>query len=246
MLQNMAEHKLLGSVALLLAFLVGAGIFYILNPLIEELPREEETTGLGVRLKERGKELRHITRRRGGIALLGGVLTVAVVLYYGVTPAAITMLLVLCVLNVIAWIDIDTQYIPPELNILLFLLGVVSIWTMPGPTLTQRIIGIFCISLPLLLIVLVVPEGFGLGDIKMMAAAGFLLGWKATLTAFFIGLITGGAYGVYLLLVKKKKGGYHFALGPFLSVGIAVALYANIGTACMNRYIEMIEIIVHQ
>ena len=32
-----------------------------------------------------------------------------------------------------------------------------------------------CVSLPLFLIVLVIPDGFGGGDIKLMFAAGFFM-----------------------------------------------------------------------
>ena len=111
------------------------------------------------------------------IELLGGVLAVLPIVYYGLNQQAITVFFVYCVLAVIAMIDMDTQYIPPELNILLAVLGLVSIWTIPGPTIVERLIGVVCISVPLLIITLIVPGAFGGGDIKMMAAVGLLLGW---------------------------------------------------------------------
>jgi leader peptidase (prepilin peptidase)/N-methyltransferase len=141
---------------------------------------------------------------------------------------------------VIAVIDIDTQYIPPELNILLAVIGLLSNWTLPGPSLLERLIGAVCIALPLILIVLIIPEGFGWGDIKMMAASGVLLGWKGNIAAFFIGLVLGGIYGIWLLARKKKGRKEHFAFGPFLSIGIAVSMYAGVGTWLVSQYIERI------
>ena len=57
-----------------------------------------------------------------------------------------------------------------------------------------------------------------------MAAAGFLLGWRATLAAAFLALVGGGLYGVWLLATRRAGRKSHFAFGPFLAGGIGVAL----------------------
>lgn len=252
----------------IVVFLIGMLIFTFLNIVIRRLPAEEDD--LQIDWKYRCPKCGHewdwkeiipiiswlknkricvhcsqkISPRDTMVEVLGGVLAVVVVLHYGISLQALTLFLLYCILTAIAFIDFDTQYIPPELNIMIAILGVLSIWTFPGPTIVERVIGLFCISIPLLLIVLIVPEGFGYGDIKMMAAAGVFLGWKATLVAFFIGLVLGGTFGTYLLLVKKKDKKYHFAFGPFLSVGIAIAAYGGWGTYVMNLYIDMIRIAI--
>jgi leader peptidase (prepilin peptidase)/N-methyltransferase len=254
---------------ILLVFLIGITVFSYLNLVIEELPKEEDVQPLRIRLTKgrsacpycghtwRVREsipvfswllnkhkcvycFEHLSARHTLIELLGGFLAVASVVYYGISVQALTVFLVLCVLSVIAFIDIDTQYIPPELNLILAVIGVISNWTLPGPTILERLIGAASVSVPLILIVLIVPNGFGWGDIKMMAAAGVLLGWKANIVAFFIGMIIGGIYGGYLLIAKKKGKKEHFAFGPFLSIGIAVSMYADIGTYLMNQYIGII------
>lgn len=181
-----------------------------------------------------------ISPRHTLIELLGGVLAVIPLFYYGLSVEALTVFLVYCVLATIAVIDMDTQYIPPELNVILAVLGLLSIITLPGPTLVERGIGVVCVSLPLLLITLIVPGAFGGGDIKMMAAIGILLGWKGTVMAFLIGLLLGGAYGAYVLVTKKMGRKEHFAFGPFLAIGIAIAIYADCGTKCMDLYIDYI------
>ncbi len=82
------------------------------------------------------------------------------------------------------------------LNVIIFIMGVVSLilqfvskensfFEMDEVTIVERLIGMVCISLPLFLIVLIIPEGFGGGDIKLMFAAGFFLGWKQTVVGFF-------------------------------------------------------------
>lgn len=249
----------------LIVFLIGIMVFSFLNIVIRRLPAEEGDLQIDwkYRCPQCGHEwiwsekipvvswLRNrrkcaycsktISPRDTLIAISGGILAIVIVVHYGIGLQALTLFLLYCILTVIAFIDFDTQYIPPELNVLIAVLGILSIWTFPGPTIIERVIGLFCISLPMLLIVLIVPEGFGYGDIKMMAAAGVFLGWKATLVAFFIGLILGGSFGAYLWLVRKKDRKFHFAFGPFLSVGIAIAAYGGLGTYWMNLYIDMLK-----
>ena len=72
-----------------------------------------------------------------------------------------------------------------------------------------------------------------------MFAAGFLLGWKATVDGFFIGLILGGIYGVICLVRRSHGKNDHFAFGPFLSVGLAITLFC--GNDLMNRYIDFLK-----
>lgn len=181
-----------------------------------------------------------ISPRHTVIELIGGVLAVVPLFYYGLSVEALTVFLVYCVLTAIAVIDMDTQYIPPELNVVLALLGLLSIVTLPGPSIIERCIGMACISIPLLIITLIVPGAFGGGDIKMMAAVGILLGWKGTVMAFLIGLLLGGCYGAYVLATKKLGRKEHFAFGPFLAIGIAISLYAGCGAVWMDRYIDYI------
>ena len=175
------------------------------------------------------------------VSLAGGILALVITGYYGTSMAALTLFLVSAVLVMITVVDAYTQTIPPVLNIILGALGFLSILTMPGISVAERVIGFFCISVPMFLIVLLVPGGFGGGDIKMMAASGILLGWKGNLAAFFIGLIIGGIYGAFLLISGKKGRKEHFAFGPCLSIGIFVSAYAGIGMRIVDQYLYMIQ-----
>jgi len=149
----------------------------------------------------------------------------AVFLFSYLEPVqAIFSFALFCILLCITMIDADTQEIPDSLNIAVAVLAVASIWLFPGPDLVERGIGIICVSLPLLLISLFIDGAFGGGDIKLMAAAGLLLGWQGNVVAFFIGIFIGGIYGIYLLAKRKKGRKEHFAFGPCLCVGIFAAL----------------------
>ena len=68
-------------------------------------------------------------------------------------------------------------------------------------------------------------EAFGGGDIKLMFGAGFFLGAKLTVVAAFIGILLGGGFGALLLAQKKANRKSQFAFGPFLCIGIAIAMF---------------------
>lgn len=172
----------------------------------------------------------------------GGILALVIVAYYGISLPALTMFLTGSILTVITLVDIDTQIIPPAFNLLLAAIGLLSMITMPGPSFPERVIGVFCISIPMILIVLLVPGGFGGGDIKMMAASGLLLGWKGNTAAFLIGLILGGGYGIYVLATGKKGRKEHFAFGPCLSIGVFISAYAGIGSYLVTQYLLLLHI----
>lgn len=108
--------------------------------------------------------------------------------------------------------------------IVFLILALVSCFFIREISFLERIIGFFSISVPMLLLTVAISGAFGGGDIKLMAAAGLFLGWKLCVLSFFIGVIFGGGYGSYLLLVKKKGRKDHFPFGPFLCFGIMIAI----------------------
>lgn len=138
-------------------------------------------------------------------------------------------------LIIIAFIDIDKMIIHDRFHIIILLLGVVAI-IFNQQELTSAILGVFVISVPLAIIT-VITSGFGGGDIKLMAAAGLYLGATNILVAFLIGLLTGGTYASYLLLIKKAKRKQEMPFGPFLCLGIYLAsLY---GPQITNFYLGL-------
>ena len=93
----------------------------------------------------------------------------------------------------------------------------------PEHTLTDRLLGAIVISAPMLVLALLIDGAFGGGDIKLMAASGWLLGWRAMIPAIFIGILTGGIYCIWMLARGKMTRKDRFAFGPFLAIGLAAA-----------------------
>lgn len=152
--------------------------------------------------------------------------------------AALLYFAVLAVLLTISYIDHDTMEIPDSLSIAIAVCGILAIWLGPEVPLLTRVIGIFAVSVPLFVIALFIEGAFGFGDVKLMAAAGFFLGWQHALVALFIGIIIGGVYGVYVLAARKKERKEHFAFGPALCIGIGIAMFA--GTSIADWYLHFL------
>ncbi len=132
-------------------------------------------------------------------------------------------------------IDWDTMEIPYRFEFIIFGLGVASILINGTDSILDHIIGIFAISVPMILITLICG-GFGGGDIQLMAVSGFLLGWKANIVAMMVAVIFAGLYGIVIIIHKKKRK-LKIPFGPFLSVGL---IFASIwGNKIFEWYISL-------
>jgi len=63
-------------------------------------------------------------------------------------------------------------------------------------------------------------EAMGLGDVKLMAFVGGLLGWKLALLAIVLASFIGAAVGLVVLAVTRER---RIPFGPYLSAGSLVA-----------------------
>ena len=135
--------------------------------------------------------------------------------------------IVVCLLAVIAVIDLRTMEIPDELNLALGICALCSIWADLGIGLAARLIGAVCVSVPMLLICMAIPGAFGGGDIKLVFVMGLYLGWKLLLTGVFLAFLIGGIQAFYLLLSGKAKAGEgaQMSFGPALCVGMIIAMF---------------------
>lgn len=155
------------------------------------------------------------------IELLNGVLYFLIFSLYGLTFDSAIYALLASVLIVISVIDFRTFEIPLGCNIFVFALGVARVVT-DLPHMSQYVIGFFAVSLVLYLIWLLSKgRAIGGGDIKLLAAAGLLLGWYKIILAFMLGCIIGAV--IHLIRMKLYDAGRMLAFGPYLSAGILIA-----------------------
>lgn len=120
----------------------------------------------------------------------------------------------------ISYTDWKVKRIPDKWILVLFLAGVAAAWMFPEITVRQRMRGFFLISSLLFFLACFRPGSIGGGDIKLMAAGGFLLGTEGIWSAFVIGISVAAIVSVVLLLQGSVDKETEIALGPFLAFGI--------------------------
>lgn len=125
-------------------------------------------------------------------------------------------------LLVISVIDFRTYEIPLGCNIFILAVGLIHL-CMDYSNWLLYVIGLIAVSL-FLYIIYVVSKGRGIGggDVKLMAACGLLLGWKLNIVAFIIGCVLGSI--LHILRMKIFKDDNVLAMGPYLSMGVMIAV----------------------
>ncbi|MGN0388265.1 MAG: prepilin peptidase [Suilimivivens sp.] len=160
------------------------------------------------------------------IELLNGLIYVWIFMAKEFQPESILFCICASVLIVISVIDWRTYEIPFGCNIVIGILGIVRV-ILDLAHWYDYVIGFFAVS-GLFLIIYWITKGRGIGggDIKLMAAAGLLLGWRNILLALMIGSIAGSV--IHLTLMKVQGKDRVLAFGPYLAFGIFTAmLYGN-------------------
>lgn len=163
-------------------------------------------------------------KTRRSILFICVIIFIICIWKWRISGKALAVYVILLLLCEAAWEDARTKRIPNGIVLGIAAAGIFSIPFFPEITLTDRGIGIFCVSVPLLVITLAVPGSFGGGDIKLMAASGIYLGWEANLRAFALAVFAAGGFCIWKLLGKQLNRRERIAFGPFLCAGIIVEM----------------------
>ena len=157
-----------------------------------------------------------------GILFRGDWLTVG--LYCGLFS-------LLLVLSVIDW---RTFTIPNGINLAILILGLIRLATDMGNWLTY-LIGLVSVSLVFLLLHIATGgNGLGMGDVKLVGAAGLLLGWQNMILAVLVGSLS----GAIIHSVRMKHGADRkLAFGPYLAAGIWLS--ALVGQPLITAYLGL-------
>ena len=168
---------------------------------------------------------------------LTGLMTVAVVARFGVTPAGFVYAAFVYSLIVASFIDLEFQIIPDEISLGGLVLGLVLSLALPALhgtdsrllALGRSVIGLLVgggllYSTGLLGDFVFKKESMGGGDIKLLAMAGSLLGWKLVTLTFFLAPLLALLPGLIVLLTKRS---HVIPYGPFLSLGLIVSLFTG-------------------
>ena len=177
----------------------------------------------------------HISAQYPIVEGANGLMYVILYLAGGISVETILYCLCSSALLALSVIDWRTKEIPIGFNIFILLLGLVRMITDLGNG-SQYVIGLFAVRGFLFLIEIISRgRGIGGGDIKLMAATGLLLGWQLNIIAFLLGCVLGSI--IHLTLMAMKKADRVLAFGPYLSMGVYIAMIW--GERLVSWYLSM-------
>ena len=138
-------------------------------------------------------------------------------------------LLLVYVLYFIAAIDFKTKLIPNKAVLALLaaavVLNAVQAFTEPESVqynLTEALLGCFIAGGIFLIGKLLSHNGMGMGDVKLMAVSGLMVGMNVIMAIVFWALFAAMITGIVLMAAKKAKAKSTMPLGPFFFAGSVI------------------------
>ena len=159
------------------------------------------------------------------VEALNGLLWVLVIGVCGLTVEGILYCLFTSALLVLSVIDFRTYEIPFGINVFIAILGAVRLVTDLSHW-GSYVLGMVLVSGIFYLAFLVTKgRGMGGGDIKLMAAAGLLLGASKVFLAMLLGCIL--AVLIHSIRMKVSGANHKLAFGPYLAAGLFLSAVAG-------------------
>ncbi len=164
-----------------------------------------------------------ISPRYPFIELLTSLLTLAVVLHYGLSWQAFFALALTWNLIALSGIDFDHQYLPDNLILpfiwLGLLLNVFNLYTDVNSAVIGAIAGYLSLWTVYQLFKLITKkEGMGYGDFKLLALFGAWFGWQSLGVIIILSSIAGAVIGITLILFKNQSLSKKIPFGPYLAI----------------------------
>ena len=179
------------------------------------------------------------------LELASGVLFVVVALTFEDPWTAALLAPFLALLVAISVIDFRTKKIPNRLVYPTYLVAAAALVVadLTGSELDaiRAGIGFLAYGIGLLAIALISPRGMGMGDVKLAALIGLVLGalgLRYVAVAAAVGVAIGGVASLIALLAGAGRK-TRIPFGPFLAAGAAVAAFA--GGAIAEAYLDLLR-----
>jgi len=164
------------------------------------------------------------------VELSTGILFILLYYKFKLCMDFIVYMLIFSFLIVVGFIDIDHQIIPDILVKLTFLVAlsyeILKALVYGYPIyLTNKIIALAIGALSFIIINIVSNGGIGGGDIKLIAALGFILGISKLILTIFISFILGAAVSIVLLMLGLKRRKDVIPFAPFIIFSFLIVFF---------------------
>jgi leader peptidase (prepilin peptidase)/N-methyltransferase len=172
-----------------------------------------------------------ISLRYPAIELLTAALFAACGWHFGPHPAVLLWCGLTATLVALAFIDLDTQFLPDDLTLPLMWAGIVASalgWTtVPlAASVGGAVAGYLCLWFVFHAYRLIRgKEGMGAGDFKLLAALGAWMGWQLIPSIVLLSSAVGALVGISLIVLRQHDKDVPIPFGPYLAGGGIAALF---------------------
>ncbi|GAW94133.1 prepilin peptidase [Calderihabitans maritimus] len=238
-------------------FLLGTVVGSFLNLCIDRIPRGESVVLPPSRCDSCGRQLKFydlvpvvsylllggrcrycrkkISPRQPLVELAAGFIFSSLYLYYGISVNTFKYLVLVSVLLVVFFIDLEHLRIPDRVVVAALLLGTFMA-ALTRELVPEALLGAAAGFLPLFFLAVVSRGGMGGGDVKLAGVLGIFLGWKKILLVLFLASCLAAAVGLLAIASGKKGRKDPLPFGPFLAVGVVIVLFWGTDIVQWYRY----------
>jgi len=133
--------------------------------------------------------------------------------------------IVLEILLMALYYDIESRIIPDKLMVMGFVAGLILIPVNPSVPLDEALIGLLVTGVVFSAISYLGKGAIGWGDVKLLAITAWLIGWQMMLTTLLIAIILSVVTGIGLIVLKRSKRTDRIPFSPFILVGVLVCVF---------------------
>lgn len=164
------------------------------------------------------------------VEALTSILSALVAWKFGASEYTACALIFLWALIALAFIDLDTQFLPDDITLPLVWLGLFFNLVADSIPLEEALIGAMSGYLSLWVVywafkLITGKEGMGYGDFKLLAAIGAFLGWKILPVVILLSSAVGAVIGIGMIVLAKHARETPIPFGPYLATAGILALF---------------------
>jgi leader peptidase (prepilin peptidase)/N-methyltransferase len=183
-----------------------------------------------------------ISARYPMIEALTGLLSGYAAWRFGFGIAALGALIFIWAMIALAFIDLDTFFLPDDITLPLLWCGLLFNLRGVYTDLSSAVIGAAAGYLTLWLVFWLFKlatgkEGMGYGDFKLLSAIGAWLGWKVLPLVVVLSSFVGAVVGVLLIVLARRGRNVPIPFGPYLAAAGLIALFQ--GDALTRHYLDL-------
>lgn len=141
-------------------------------------------------------------------------------LYFSGMPLIVMIksILLYLVLTMASYLDYRFRIIPDWVHLVILCIGFINM------NLARSLCGLIISPLPCLIMALINKGSIGGGDIKLIGATGFGLGYAKTSTACLIAMALAILFCSMYYLGKKRMRNQSFPFAPFFQIGLTIIM----------------------